>query len=562
MAGGLINIVNYGAQDLYLTGEPEVTFFKLVYRRYTNFSVESINIPFPSPVEFGKKASFVIPRNGDLVGKCELVIDLPQVAITRKASTGSTTTQAAYDTALDNYNKTKTFMRLNIAAYRAAYDEYLPVTNTTSAEMITAIQDYFAANDPTQAIQDDMEAVMDSLGLTNYEAITMLYQADTNNSTDKEQMMKILNISLELCTETQKTIYDNLVAAKAANDEEDKTNLKFAWIHRLGHFIFKYIQITIGGYKIDRHYGEWIDIWYELSGNKDHNDNYMKLIGEVSEMTTFDRNAKPAYQLRIPLQFWFCRFNGLALPLIAIESAVRFTIDFRDLIEVAYIEEETSVVAADQIYLEDLQDDKVIYMDASFDIEYIFLDNKERKRFAQSSHEYLIEQMQMLEFKDVTSLKKSSVLDFYHPSKFIVWVAQKESTLVNTEGYTETKRHVYELDSGVNPIKCARIMYDSYDKMFNITTDYYNYVKSLQYFRNIPPTGINVFVNSLKPEEFQPTGTCNYANISEPKVMNIFQDELQTSSTSIDPMRLRIFCMNLNVLRVAGGYGGCAFVTT
>lgn len=562
MAGGLINIVNYGAQDLYLTGEPEVTFFKLVYRRYTNFSTESIKIPFKDPVQFGKKASFVVPRNGDLIGKCELEIDLPKVAITRKGDAGSSETQSAYNTALDNYNKTKIFMRLNIAAYREAYNEYLPVTNTTSAEMITAIQTYFATNDPSETIQDDMEAVMVSLDMYNYDAISMLYQADINNSTDKDQMFNIINISLGLCTEIQKTIYDNLVLAKEANDEENKTNLKFAWINRLGHFIFKYIQISVGGYKVDRHYGQWIDIWYELSGNKRHKENYMKMIGDVSEMTTFDRNPKPAYKLRIPLQFWFCRFNGLALPIIAIESPIRFTIDFRELSEVAYIEEETSVASPDQIYLEDLQDDQVIYMDAAFNINYIFLDNKERKRFAQSSHEYMIEQMQMLEFKDVTSLKKSSILDYYHPAKFIVWIAQKESLLVNEEGYTETRRDKYDLDSGANPIKCSRLMYDSYDKMFNITTQYFNDVETLKHFRNIPPVGINVFVNSLKPEEFQPTGTVNYANISQPKLTSTFQDELQTSNTGIDPMRIRIFCMNLNVFRVAGGYGRCAFVTT
>ena len=65
MGGGLMQLVAYGAQDVYLTGDPQITFFKVVYRRHTNFSMESIAQTFNGTPDFGRKVSATIARNGD-----------------------------------------------------------------------------------------------------------------------------------------------------------------------------------------------------------------------------------------------------------------------------------------------------------------------------------------------------------------------------------------------------------------------------------------------------------------------------------------------------------------
>ena len=80
MGGGLMQLVAYGAQDVYLTGNPQITFFKVVYRRHTNFSIESIEQSFNGTADFGKKVSCTISRNGDLVHRIYLQTTLPQVA--------------------------------------------------------------------------------------------------------------------------------------------------------------------------------------------------------------------------------------------------------------------------------------------------------------------------------------------------------------------------------------------------------------------------------------------------------------------------------------------------
>lgn len=86
MGGGLMQLVAYGAQDVYLTGNPQITFFKVVYRRYTNFAIETVELAFNGTADFGKRASVLITRNGDLVTRMYLRIELGRVALTNVPS--------------------------------------------------------------------------------------------------------------------------------------------------------------------------------------------------------------------------------------------------------------------------------------------------------------------------------------------------------------------------------------------------------------------------------------------------------------------------------------------
>jgi len=75
--GGLLQLVAMGKQDVFLTGNPQVTWFKMVYRRYTNFSTESSIIQFDNQADFGRRITTLIPRKGDLLGPMWLEIQLP-----------------------------------------------------------------------------------------------------------------------------------------------------------------------------------------------------------------------------------------------------------------------------------------------------------------------------------------------------------------------------------------------------------------------------------------------------------------------------------------------------
>ena len=79
MGGGLMQLVAYGAQDVYLTGNPQITFWKVSYRRHTNFAMESIEQTFSGQADFGRRVTCTISRNGDLAYRTYLQVTLPEV---------------------------------------------------------------------------------------------------------------------------------------------------------------------------------------------------------------------------------------------------------------------------------------------------------------------------------------------------------------------------------------------------------------------------------------------------------------------------------------------------
>ena len=176
-----MQLVAYGAQDIYLTGSAQITFFKVVYRRHTNFSVEPIPQTFNGSSDFGRTVTCTINRNGDL--------------------------------------------------------------------------------------------------------ITNMY----------------VNISLR-----------GVTGITSGND--------WGYVRRLGLAAVQHYKIEIGGSKLDEQYGDWLNIWYELTHKSGQARGFAKMVGDVPELTSINKVDKPAYQLYVPLQFWFNRNNGLALPLIALKS--------------------------------------------------------------------------------------------------------------------------------------------------------------------------------------------------------------------------------------------------
>jgi hypothetical protein len=89
MSGGLLNLVAKGAQDLYLIGNPQMTYFKIVYRRYVNFSIYDSYLQDKLLRDFNTMYIRNIDRNGDLLGKLYFVVDLPQIQLKYKTASRS-----------------------------------------------------------------------------------------------------------------------------------------------------------------------------------------------------------------------------------------------------------------------------------------------------------------------------------------------------------------------------------------------------------------------------------------------------------------------------------------
>jgi hypothetical protein len=215
---------------------------------------------------------------------------------------------------------------------------------------------------------------------------------------------------------------------------------------------------------------------------------------------------------------------GLALPLIALQyHEVKINIDF---------ETKTNMFDNDTP-TGDLEN-------CSLWVDYIFLDTDERRRFAQLSHEYLIEQLQ---FTGDESLANPRIkLNFNHPCKELVWVVVPDDSDWNSY-----------VDNTANPVKTAKLQLNGHDRFAERDGDYFNLVQPFQHHENVPTNkGINVYSFALRPEEHQPSGTLNMSRI-DTAVLNL--TPVDNSLTG----KVKVFAVNYNVLRIMSGMGGLAY---
>ena len=208
----------------------------------------------------------------------------------------------------------------------------------------------------------------------------------------------------------------------------------FRWNNWLGHALLKSIDFEIGGQRIDRHYGDWLQIWYELTIPAGKKAGYAALVGNVPALTQLyiGPAVVPSSTLHIPLQFFFNRNIGQSLALIALQyHECKITIAFREAASVYY---STGGLTAS---LTATGGDVQLWCD------YIFLDSDERRRFAQASHEVLIEQLQYTgeESLSAGSTSQKIKLSFNHPVKELIWVVQKDDVVdtTNTTVLAKTK---------------------------------------------------------------------------------------------------------------------------
>ncbi|AYV84668.1 MAG: NCLDV major capsid protein [Hyperionvirus sp.] len=286
------------------------------------------------------------------------------------------------------------------------------------------------------------------------------------------------------------------------------------------------------------------------------------MIGNVPELTTFDRCEKPSYTLYIPLQFWFNRFTGLSLPLVALEYFdVRLTIKLRKFQECGYVEDlrlYDDINFAPEVNLDNIFDNSRWSLDMSLMVDYIFLDNVERKKFAQSSHEYLIDQVQYLKVDRIDNTQVQVVLDFVHPCKEIIWVLQKDCFVENRNGFNRCRWDNFTCGAGLS-IEGASMDFNGYSRFERFNGGYFNYLQPYDHHTNTPDDGIYVYSFALRPEEHQPTGSCNFSRISK-AVLNLWISPCMFTPDNGETVTLWVFAINHNIFRIASGIGATVYI--
>ena len=455
MGGGLMQLVAYGAQDIYLTGNPQITFFKVVYRRHTNFSCESIKQTFNGTNSFGSTVTATISRNGDLVTNMYLQFQLP--ALKRQVD----------------------------------------------------------------------------------------IHADNNN------------------------------------------NDAIAYTNEVANALVKEVELEIGGQRIDNHYSEWLSIWSELNLTQSQKgqtvfEGYNSMVGRntvledvpgaaivttIEDLVNKSRGTSQAAANDItyytPLRFWFNRNPGLALPLIALQyHEVKVRMTFR---ERNHLLRHPETAAGGDGVIDPatcgVDGTPVTLKNAALWVDYVYLDTDERRRFAQVSHEYLIEQLQ--EHRTTVNAASANVsLNFNHPVKELVWVfvksARETGGLALDNPRTGNQWLNFEsADPATNTTQptthfdTATLKLNGHERFEPREASYFNLVQPLQHHTCAPQRQVYVYSFALKPEEHQPSGTCNFSRIDNA--------QLELKGVATGARTLRVYAVNYNVLRIMSGMGGLAY---
>jgi hypothetical protein len=493
MGLGLLILVSVGKENIYLSAQPEITFFKIAYKRYTNFSTEPIPQYFKTTPDFGTKCTINLAKNADLLSSMFLYVELPNIQ-------------------MENF---------------------------------------------------------------------------TNNTK---------NIS------------------------------NFAWVNKIGLALINYIEVEIGGYVIDRHYGDWINIWNEITRNKSTLRSYNKMIGNTPELTNYSQ-TKNSTILYIPLSFWFCLDTGLALPLIAlVHNDIRINVQFND-IDTCYnvspshylsVTNNICIYTEGEYFYQNYQNNKIIGKFIYFDpinqylyynpikgtfvvpplnnsssaynlignnsqyimniksgtvivqnddyfkfnkpslitsymlVDYIYLDNFERAKFLNNSHEYLIPIVQTVSDQIIYSMNFGYKLPLINPVKILVWRGLLLSNNNNNDHFNYTS--IPYTDKKEDLIIKNLLVINSINRMDLDSIEYYTYIPRYQYSLG-NENGIYMYSFSLNPKEIQPSGSINFSKIDDAYL----QLKLNKIVNYQNPISFKCYAVQYNLLRISYGIGGLVF---
>lgn len=400
--GGLMQLIAYGAQDAYLTGNPQITFFKTMYRRYTNFAIESIQQTFNGSPGFGKKVNTIISRNGDLITDMFLEVKMPKI---------------------------------------------------------------------------------------------------------------------------QKT-----------------SNYVYKWAEDVGYALLKVVELEIGGQQIDKHYSDWYKILKETTTPEAKLAGLNEMLGNYEPLLSTDEDK----YMYIPLQFFFNRNIGLALPLIALQyHEVKVNIEFENLHRLlAYSTDGGSSYTAGLASGDSLEDGNDIICDLWVD--YVFLDTEERRRYAQASHEYLIEQLQHTGPETWNTPTMKVRLNFNHPVKSLYWVMQDETT----SGAVGEPFHYKDAMTGK-----FKLQLNGHDRFSPRPGSYFRLVQPYLRQTRTPHSPVYMYSFGVSPEQHQPSGTCNFSRIDTAMAHFLEKTDLQ----GVADGKVKIFATNYNVMRISSGMAGLAY---
>jgi hypothetical protein len=317
-------------------------------------------------------------------------------------------------------------------------------------------------------------------------------------------------------------------------------------VEHFGEVLLDEAYINIGGTIVDKQYGEWMHIWNELSLTMEKRKGYELLIGHELEGELY-----PESRIYIPLNFWFSKNPGLAIPLISLQyHEIEVHCKLRPTREL-FMVKNTAVNSTWEVPQENGILGQETDVEITLEVDYIFLDTQEREFFAKESQDYLIEQVHRQTFYNIKQNNNLS-LQLNNPVKELIWTVKKNNVNLTNEWFS------YDDSDNKNVIQSATLVLNGIERFGEKDNVYFNRLQPFQYHTSIPSRGIHTYSFSMYPENFQPSGSCNMSTIHkiELKVKSKSPPIAKTYKYDVD-----VYAVNYNFLRISGGMAGLAYVT-
>lgn len=399
----------------------------------------------------------------------------------------------------------------------------------------------------------------------------------------------------------------------------------FKWISRLGEYIIDEARFFIGAKEINKLYSEWLHIWTELSLPIERKGGYNKMIGNIGPLTgdittpklISDSTDKYIPSIRgrtiiVPLQFWFTYNYALSLPLISLQyEPCRVELDLRPFNDLFTVVENVTNLRTKPLgddatnfsrFLALKKDATTSYntdpnlteleISPHLKINYIFLDNVEREKFAKQQQDYLI-----TDVKRVTKTLKSSTrkhlidLDFTGPCSKLCWVLRRTDNTANNQwdNFTNWPLKTVEPPGNPNPVFAknltgynpfsaddtininninslknkniclnARLLFDGKERFQQKSFEFFNYSNNYAHAKAMPEENIYVYSFEIKMDKdnYQPTGYCNFSNFSKIQLELELTEKEGGKDYDYDVF---IFAQTYNVLKCISGMGNLEF---
>ena len=547
MSVGLFDFFINNNQESYLTLNPKITYFDAVYKTCCMFAVESIPVVYTGSRAvdhtsfngFNTVFTYEIPRAGDLMNKIYVEIKLPKIDLTNFNNAANN--KMSNKVNLEKNDILEQVAEIYVSVYKKIKTFCMSDNNHDIEKhknhIIQYIDNNIILNHFYSMIEFDIKDNKYHC-VIGIDALNIAKIISSDNINTKNKLFDCVS-NLINCFRIVKRYYLNEYDSErkllqASNKSTDNPlTFSYAWVKKIGYAIINEVIIYIGGQKIDKHTGTWLNIWHELSGSISDEKTFRKMIGDVEYLTDYNNVPKPEYTLQIPLEFWFCRHYASSLPLTSLEyQKVRIELTTSSFNEIFRV-----IDLSNSIDIQELRNECKTSINPILYVDYIILDKTERKKFACEPQEYIIDELQIYD-QNIKTSKFNVNLDYFsNPTKELIWVLEDD----------------WNEYSKIN--KSTITLYDT--TLVEMQGFYFNYIQPYEHHNKTPNKNIYNYSFSINPEELQATGTTNFSIIKGSKIlMERFNDENNNKKIS----NLLVFARSVNVLRFAAGYGSLAFV--